>query len=256
MRVGDRRADQQLLHDQPAQRQHSHDRGLSRPADRPRCRRCSNGAAICRTFRAVNFSDVDSAPARVVGLLTAAREQYLAQPGVEHYDEVLYQVTEQARVDGHLGKAQIGALLFWKRLRADTPWVTRLHLRPDAEVRAVTAAAADAMNVEDDVETAARAGRSALLSLPGFQHGAALASAVLTALAPERMAIYDTRAHAGLAQLSVPTLSTRYSHYMRAVEALRQVLAVEGLEWTARDVDLALFTLGGRRWTQSPTGDE
>ncbi|WP_125621498.1 MULTISPECIES: hypothetical protein [unclassified Streptomyces] len=40
-----------------------------------------------------------------------------------------------------LGKADIGALVVWKRLRADIPWAAALMSVPDAEVRTVTAQA-------------------------------------------------------------------------------------------------------------------
>lgn len=52
---------------------------------------------------------------------------------VRIYDEVLYEVVERVMRSGSIGKADIGALLFWKRLQANTPWVTRLHLVPDPE---------------------------------------------------------------------------------------------------------------------------
>jgi hypothetical protein len=62
------------------------------------------------------------------------------------YDEVLSQVAERVRVSGDIGKADIGALLFWKRLRADTPWVSHLMTTPDATVRATTARALSVAN--------------------------------------------------------------------------------------------------------------
>jgi hypothetical protein len=49
----------------------------------------------------------------------------------------------------------------------------------------------------------AQAGRAALAPLPGFRTGDALASAVLTAAAPDRMAVYDWRAHTALHTLGV-----------------------------------------------------
>lgn len=164
------------------------------------------------------------------------------------YDEVLYEVAERIERSSSIGKADIGALLFWKRLQANTPWATRLHLMPDQEVRCLTAVAVDAVN-DRTLETpqAGQRGRSALSALPGFARGDALASALLLAAAPSRMAVYDRRAQAALALLGLPlsAASGRYGRYMALVEDLRQELSIfRGDAWTARDVDLALFTLG------------
>ena len=42
------------------------------------------------------------------------------------YDEVLTEVAARASTTRSIGKSDIGALLMWRRLRADTPWVRRL----------------------------------------------------------------------------------------------------------------------------------
>lgn len=178
--------------------------------------------------------------------LRQSRDRYLAQDRIAHYDEVLLEVVGRASDTGHVSKADIGALLFWKRLRADTPWASELHLCSDAFVRATTGEAREAMAAHADAYGAARAGRSALVTLPGFRVGDALASAVLTALAPERMAVYDRRAHSGLRLLGVSITdgAGRYGEYMRAVDDLGAALRESGEEWTNRDVDVALFTSG------------
>ena len=180
--------------------------------------------------------------------LRQARAAYRAQEDIEHYDEVLSQVAARAQEAGDLGKADIGALLFWKRLRADTSWATRLHLLPDVEVRAATRAAREAMKAETELSAAAGAGRRALGSLPGFANGDALASAVLVALEPSRMAIYDRRAHAGLTTLGLHLDNRfgRYSRYMTQVGALVEAINSSDDPWTVRDVDLSLFRVGGQ----------
>ncbi|WP_442545249.1 hypothetical protein ACSBOX_06110 [Arthrobacter sp. KN11-1C] len=164
------------------------------------------------------------------------------------YDEVLHEVALRIRATGSIGKADIGALLFWKRLRADTTWVRGLMTMTDQEIREVTKKAVSA--VSDDslpVPAAAASGRSALSPLPGFVRGDALASALLLAAAPERMAVYDRRAQTGLEILG-HTLSPapgRYSRYMDLVERLRSMANRHGNNWSARDVDVALYWLGG-----------
>ena len=78
----------------------------------------------------------------------------------------------------------------WKRLRADTPWAAELMALADTDVHRATAEATTA--AQDTTLsrcTGAQAGRAALAHLPGFRTGDALASAVLTAAARDRMAI-------------------------------------------------------------------
>ena len=163
------------------------------------------------------------------------------------YDEVLDRVTERVKGEGSIGKADIGALLFWKRLRADTPWVSRLMAIPDASVRQTTALVVSSANDQSltTPEAAAR-GRGQLSSLPGFDKGDALASAILLAAAARRMAVYDRRAQAGLGLLGLPLSSApgRYGRYMALVESIRSTALTNNVEWTARDVDVALYRLG------------
>jgi hypothetical protein len=70
--------------------------------------------------------------------LQAAHTTY-EQQAAPAYDEVLVEVTARISTTGSIGKSDIGALLMWKRLRADTPWARRLMSTPEAEVRTVTA---------------------------------------------------------------------------------------------------------------------
>lgn len=174
-----------------------------------------------------------------------------ARAGVDNdvYDELLHEVSDRVDRCGSIGKADIGALLFWKRLQANTPWAGRLQLMPEARVRDVTAAAVAAVR-DDRVGTAEAAGRgrAALSSLPGFDRGDALASALLLAAAPSRMAVYDRRAQMalGLLGLSLTAARGRYGRYMGMVEQMRDEVSIgTGEPWTARDVDLALFQMGG-----------
>ncbi|MFF7209379.1 hypothetical protein ACFZAU_02445 [Streptomyces sp. NPDC008238] len=185
-------------------------------------------------------------PDGVRSTLTAAREAYRAAVPAA-YDEVLTEIAERARDTGSLGKADIAALVVWKRLQASTAWVVELMNLRDAEVRAVTAAAVRAVR---DPHTprggAAREGRRALLPLPGCRTGDALASALLTAAAPDRMAVYDRRAQFGLERLGYQ-LTPAPGRYGRYMDLLDDLLARSGPDtdgWTARDVDTALYWLG------------
>ncbi|HEX5541856.1 MAG TPA: hypothetical protein VFX60_09870 [Micromonospora sp.] len=177
--------------------------------------------------------------------LASARQAYTDTVS-PYYDETLQHVTQRACVSGHIGKADIGALLMWKRLRADTPWAAELMALADADVRRATATAtAAARDTTLSRSAAAQAGRAALAPLPGFRTGDALASAVLTAAAPDRMAIYDRRAHSGLRALGI-ALSHAPGRYSRYIEAIDQLLAAAPApirNWTPRDMDTALYWL-------------
>jgi hypothetical protein len=179
--------------------------------------------------------------------LRAAHTAYMAATSPA-YDEVLTEVADRVQATASIGKADMGALLFWKRLRADTPWVRDLMKMRDLEVRAVTEQAVAAVNdLSLSVPKAASAGRSALSPLPGFEKGDAYASALLLAAAPLRMAVYDRRANAGLESLgrTLTAAPGRYKRYMEFVEDLRSIAKRHGHTWTARDVDVALYWLGG-----------
>ncbi len=121
---------------------------------------------------------------------------------------------------------------------------------PETEVRTATARAVDAVCDTDlPVPEAAQLGRQRLSSLPGFTTGDALASALLVAAAPDRMAVYDRRAQRGLELLgdSLSASRGRYGRYMCLVKELIDLAREHDRSWVARDVDLALYWLGGSR---------
>ncbi|OZF47269.1 hypothetical protein CH293_19950 [Rhodococcus sp. 14-2470-1b] len=165
----------------------------------------------------------------------------------DSYDEVLFDVVARVESARSVGKADIGALLFWKRLRADTPWAMALHNMRDSDVRVVTGAMYVAANdLAVDVPTAAGQARQALIGLPGCVSGGALPSALILAAAPDRMAIYDKRAlkALGILGIALDTSDGWYRGYMQTVETVRAEVRGRGKDWSARDVDKALFQLG------------
>lgn len=179
--------------------------------------------------------------------LLKAHEEYFSETPPA-YDEVLDEVAERIGSTKSIGKADIGSLLLWKRLRADTRWVRNLMAVPDKEIREHTYKAVEVANdLSCSVPEAAASGRSALSPLPGFQAGDALASALLLAAAPERMAVYDRRAQTGIERLGlqVSPARGRYGRYMELVESIRLSANANNHAWTARDVDVALYWLGG-----------
>lgn len=73
-----------------------------------------------------------------------------------------------------------------------------------------------------------------------------MVSALILAAAPSRTAIYGRRAlkALGLLGLAVVTSNGWYRGYMQTVEELRIEARNRGENWSARDVDKALFELG------------
>ncbi|MCT7292951.1 hypothetical protein NVV99_18630 [Rhodococcus sp. PAE-6] len=182
----------------------------------------------------------------LVAALVEAHSRYPTLEGGSFYDEVLLEVQARTERDGAIGKADIGALMLWKRLNLSTAWTRELNEWPDRKVRAITAEAFElARDTDRTIPEAAQAARSALLELPGCQRGAAVASTVLTAGAPNRMAVYDRRAVAALVGLGFSDPAGYYSRYMAAVcELVEKVNATTDAGWVPRDVDKALFVLG------------
>ena len=180
-------------------------------------------------------------------LLLEAFDAYVAGVSV-YYDEALLEITRRASESGSLSKADIGALVAWKRLNASTRWMANFMSTPDDFVRATTQHVRGVAH-SSQLKTAEAAGeaRSALAVLPGFNRGDALASAVIFALAPDRMAVYDKRAQRGLERLGLSLTSApgRYQRYLELIDKLMDETASHGRHLTSRQVDLALFTLGG-----------
>lgn len=71
-------------------------------------------------------------------------------------------------------------------------------------------------------------------------------SALILAAAPDRMVIYDKRAlkALGILGIALDTSDGWYRGYMQTVEKVRAEVRGRGKDWSARDVDKALFQLG------------
>lgn len=189
---------------------------------------------------------------QVWDVLIPARAGYLAEVS-PHYDEVFHDVVQRTERAGSLAKTDIAALVVWKRLSAQTPWVSALMSLPDTHVREVTERAVTAVrNNALPRSEAARTGRGIMSELPGFRTGDALASAALTAAAPTRMAVYDRRVQHALDTLGLTLTHTpgRYGRYMQLLDNLLQHSRAPADGWTARDIDTALYWTG-----KTPTHD-
>ncbi|MEU9919394.1 hypothetical protein [Streptomyces sp. NPDC051001] len=187
---------------------------------------------------------------RVWDVLIPARTDYMANIS-PHYDEVFHDVAQRTEHAGSLGKTDIAALVVWKRLSAQTRWVTELMSLPDTQVRAVTERALTAVRATHLTRSeAARTGRGIMWELPGFRTGDALASAILTAAAPQRMAVYDSRVQHALDTLGLTLTHApgRYGRYLQLLDDLLQHRGAQADGWTARAIDTALY------WTGRPPG--
>ena len=75
-----------------------------------------------------------------------------------------------------------------------------------------------------------------------------MSSAVLTAIKPDGLAVYDRHANNGLKRVELDLADDEpdhYAAYMRRIEQCRaEARAVRGHRWSAHDVDLALYVLG------------
>jgi hypothetical protein len=168
--------------------------------------------------------------------LIAARDAYTHAVS-PHYNEVLHQVTHRALTEGSLGKADSGRYCCGNAC-APTP-AGPAHSRRRAEGDQGRHAR------RARPSHAARDGRAALSELPGFTSSDALAFAVLTAAAPDRMAVYDRRAHAALHSLGITLTHSRgrYSRYIAFIDRLLAHTPEPARAWTARDMDTALYYL-------------
>ncbi|MBJ6613806.1 hypothetical protein [Streptomyces sp. I4(2020)] len=125
--------------------------------------------------------------------------------------------------------------------------MTELMSLPDTQVRGVTERAVTAVrDTSLSRSEAARTGRGIIWELPGFRTGDALASAILTAAAPQRMAVYDRRVQHALDTLGLTLTPTsgRYGRYLQLLDDLLRHGAAHADSWTARDIDTALYWTG------------
>lgn len=175
------------------------------------------------------------------------------RPGDETvYDEALREVS--ARVDDHgsMGKADIGALVVWKRISAQTRWAKQLMETPDKDVRTATARAYVLANdLSASVPDAGGAARSALFDVPGLGGTGAMASAVLLAMSPTRMAVWDRRVSTTLEAIGRRPKAGpgHYARYLEVAVDLAGALQEADdhqASVTPRQVDLVLYQAAGK----------
>lgn len=189
----------------------------------------------------------------IAGLLVEALIQHRADDPNGTYDELLRTVTDRATAARSLGKADIGSLVMWKRITAQTSWAADLGMTPDAQVREATrkawAAANDALL---SIPEAGLSAREALFALPGMGGTGALASAVVLACAPGRMAVWDRRVGQSMVALGChPGRGKgRYGRYLAQVCVLAtemQEVHGDSETLTPRHVDLALYEMAASK---------
>lgn len=168
------------------------------------------------------------------------------------YDEVLREISSRIADQGSIGKADIGALVVWKRSTATAPWSRNLMNTPDSEIRQVTARTyALANDLSKSIPEAGGEAHQLLRCIPGLGGGGAIASAVLLAMSPTRMAVWDRRVNQSLKAIDMsPTgLRHRYRNYLETVVELAdamQLAASDNRAVIPREVDLALYHAAGK----------
>lgn len=181
-------------------------------------------------------------------LLVRAWERHVSNPATDVYDETLREVASRAAERQYLSKADIGSLVLWKRITAQSTWATRLQVMPDREVARITGDAyAHTHNLALSIPQAGQAARYALWHLPGMRGTGALSSALLLAMNPDRMAVWDRRVAAALVALGChPRRGTDfYARYLHVTLDLaeRMHAANPDRSFVPRDVDVSLYTL-------------
>lgn len=189
-------------------------------------------------------------PEATIGKILLETLQTSQPPHTETaYDEVLREVSSRVANQGSIGKADIGALVVWKRSTATAPWSKKLMNMPDSEVRAVTAGAYEIANdPSKSIPEAGGEARQLLRRVPGLGGGGAIASAVLLAMSPTRMAVWDRWANKSLKAIGRKPkgLRHRYKNYLEIVVDLVDAMQESTDSHTVipREVDLALFHAG------------
>lgn len=182
----------------------------------------------------------------------AAMQEALKSARIEStYDQIFDEVAARITAAGEMGKLDVAGIVLWKRLSAATTWALALMEMPERDVRAITACAVAAVRSASSPTHAAAAGRRELRRLPGCtRNGTPLPSALLCAVDPVRLPVYDQHAGRALQRLDVPVAPKRrgvhdfYPRYTKAVSGLCEEARERGLDWSAHDVDVALYCVG------------
>ena len=133
------------------------------------------------------------------------------------------------------------ALIGWKHVQ-NSPWMFRLYDLPPGVVELATEAAfADGLTDAERIQ--------ALDPLPGFGAGKAFASVLLAAWDPATYGVFDKFVNETRPSLTRAACTCPWDRLPIYFEHLRQLAseltAVSGSPWTPRQVDMAMFILGG-----------
>lgn len=157
-----------------------------------------------------------------------------------HYDEVFEEIQSRISSCGSAGKLDIAGVACWKR-SAQGAWLGDLNAVGESQVRAITAEAFAAVSDGEALRV--------LAALPGFASQEAIPTALLATADSYRWGVMDRRALTALADLGYPVNRSRglTVRYLEEIREIRDCLSTADRPIMARDVDKALFVLGGRR---------
>jgi hypothetical protein len=158
-----------------------------------------------------------------------------------NYDQAFDEVHKRLQTNGHATMLDLAGLIGWKHVR-NAPWMVQLFVLPPGTAETATAAAF-APGLTDKQRIAA------LSPLPGYRAGGAFTSVLLTAWAPAVYGVYDKFANAVRPQVVGSECTCEWEDlptYFEHLRRLGQELSVAtGTTWTPREVDMAMFILGG-----------
>jgi hypothetical protein len=158
-----------------------------------------------------------------------------------NYDEVLIEIHRRLRRNGHATKFDLAGLIGWKHVQ-NASWMSKLYDLAPGVVEAATAAAFRPRLT--DVQRIA-----ALGGLPGYGAGRAFTSVLLTAWDPTSFGVFDKFVDETRSKITSARCRCRWDDLPTYFDHMRQ-LAVElstttGRPWTPREVDKAMYILGG-----------
>lgn len=166
-------------------------------------------------------------------------------------DEALHTVSARAAAAKEIGKADIGALVLWKRVTANARWANQLMLTSDRRFEPRPVLHINGPTTRLSISRNRVRPRERRCGTYRAWGTAALASAVLLALAPYRMAVWDRRVASRSRRWGCTQrrgVGGFYGRYLTTTLELAKAMdeaSTEGRCFLPRDVDLALFYIAG-----------
>jgi hypothetical protein len=152
------------------------------------------------------------------------------------YDDVLEDVHTRLVANGFATKLDLAALIAWKHVRNAKSMRVALKLPTDTVEEGTADAFMPGLSDKERI--------LALRNIPGFRHGGAFTSVLLTAWCPTEFGVFDDRAsNVGWPRAITPACTCVRSDLPTYFAHLREIASELGSDWTPRNVDMALYGL-------------